>query len=136
MMPPGDPRNWMWEEACATLARAERLHRQFFQPTFSTVQAANWEPPVDIFETERDIWILVALPGVQRPDLEVSIQSGALVVAGIRRLPAEARGAAIRRLEIPHGRFERRVGLPAGQLELSRSELSDGCLVLTLTRLR
>src|SRR4051794_19574393 len=120
-MAPGDPRNWMWEEACATLERAERLHRQFFQPSFSVVQTANWEPPVDIFEIDREIWILVALPGVQTQDLEVSVQSGVLTVAGTRRLPPAARGAAIHRLEIPHGRFERRIGLPAGRLELGRS---------------
>ena len=50
------------------------------------------------------------------------------VVAGLRRLPAAARGAAIHRLEIPHGRFERRIRLPAARLELDRSELANGCL--------
>jgi HSP20 family protein len=131
----GDPRSWMWEEACATLERAERLHRQFFQPTFSAARAPNWEPPVDIFETPREIRICVALPGVQTADLEVSVKSGILVVAGIRRLPIEMRGAAIHRLEIPHGRFERQIRLPAGRLEIGRSELTSGCLVLTLTKL-
>jgi hypothetical protein len=28
-----DPRQWMWGEALDMLARAERLHRQLFQPT-------------------------------------------------------------------------------------------------------
>jgi HSP20 family molecular chaperone IbpA len=131
----GDPRSWMWEEACATLERAERLHRQFFQPTFSAAPA-NWEPPVDILETEREIWIFAALPGVETKDLEVSVESGVLVVAGVRRLPAAMRGAAIHRLEIPHGRFERRIRLPSGRLELGRSELTSGCLVLSLAKLR
>src|SRR3954447_2189653 len=26
------PETWMWAEACATVARAERLHRSFFEP--------------------------------------------------------------------------------------------------------
>jgi hypothetical protein len=26
----GDPRSWMWQEACAIFERAERVHRQFF----------------------------------------------------------------------------------------------------------
>jgi HSP20 family molecular chaperone IbpA len=72
---------------------------------------------------------------VQTADLEVSVKSGILVVAGIRRLPIEMRGAAIHRLEIPHGRFERQIRLPAGRLEIGRSELTSGCLVLTLTKL-
>ena len=132
----GDPRSWMWEEACATLERAERLHRQFFQPAHSPALAPNWEPPVDILETEREIWIFAALPGVETNDLEVSVESGVLVVAGLRRLPASVRGARIHRLEIPHGRFERRIRLPAGHLELGPSELTSGCLVLSLTKLR
>ena len=29
-MPRDDAISWLWPEACATLARAERLHRQLF----------------------------------------------------------------------------------------------------------
>ena len=45
------------------LARAERMHRQFFQPAGSSCAVA-WEPPVDVLETERAVLVLVALPGV------------------------------------------------------------------------
>ena len=45
-----DPKNQMWAEACAMLKQAEALHRQFFEPSR---EAARWEPPVDVFETER-----------------------------------------------------------------------------------
>jgi HSP20 family molecular chaperone IbpA len=133
-MTAGDPRNWMWGEACAMIERAEQMHRQFFQPDLSSVQAVNWEPPVDIFETERELLIVAALPGVEPQDLDVSIEGSLLRVAGQRRLPA-AHGAAIHRLEIPHGRFERRIRLPAARLRLDRSELASGCLFLRLSKL-
>ena len=61
------PNSWMWSEACDMLARAERLHREFFQPVRSGLRTPSWEPPVDIIETERDVLVLVALPGVD-PD--------------------------------------------------------------------
>jgi HSP20 family protein len=54
--------------------------------------------------------------------------------AGLRRLPAEARGAAIRRLEIPYGRFERSIRLPPARFELGQSELASGCLLISLTK--
>jgi HSP20 family protein len=133
-MTAGDPRNWMWGEACAMIERAEQLHRQFFQPDLSSLQAVNWEPPVDIFETARELLIVAALPGVEPQDLDVSIEGSLLIVAGQRRLPA-ARGATIHRLEIPHGRFERRIRLPAERLRLDRSELASGCLFLRLSKL-
>lgn len=129
-----DPRSWMWAEACAMLERADRLNREFFRPGSSSTQVANWEPPLDIYETERELWIIAALPGVERDDLEVSLEGEVLSIAGQRRLPVAARGAAIHRLEIPHGRFERRIRLPAARLKLNRSELANGCLVLTLTK--
>jgi HSP20 family molecular chaperone IbpA len=101
----------MWDEALAMIERAEHLHRRFFEPGFSPLQAALWEPPVDIFETDRELWIVVALPGTKPDDLDVSIDADILRVAGQRRLPAAARAAVIHRLEIPHGRFERDIRL-------------------------
>jgi HSP20 family molecular chaperone IbpA len=116
------------------IARAEQLHRQFFQPGFATMPRAGWEPPVDIFESERELLIVVALPGVESEDIKISSQPGELRVAGMRRLPAAARGTDIQRLEIPHGRFERRIGLPAARWQLGRSTLVNGCLLLNLTK--
>ena len=129
-----DPRNWMWAEACAMIERAEHMHRQFFQPGSAAAPAASWEPPIDVFESEHDLLIVVALPGVDTQDIEISSEGAVLRVAGGRRLPAAVRGTDIVRLEIPQGRFERRIRLPAARWELSRSSLVNGCLLLNLTK--
>jgi len=118
----------MWSEACDQLARAERLHRQFFQPRHS----GAWEPPVDIIETEREVLIFVALPGVSLDKAEAVIDGADLVIAGTRVLPPELRTATIHRLELPQGRFERRVRLPTGRYRDVRRSAADGCLVVTL----
>lgn len=120
--------DWMWSEACDQLARAERLHRQFFQPRHS----GAWEPPVDIIETEREVLIFVALPGVSLDKAEAVIDGADLVIAGTRVLPPELRTATIHRLELPQGRFERRVRLPSGRYRDVRRSAADGCLVVTL----
>jgi HSP20 family protein len=141
-MTAGDPRIFLWAEACAIVDRAERLRRQFFQPNLApnletdvaAVQAANREPPIDLFETRLGLSVIAALPGVEAQDIAISLKSGMLQVAGQRRLPA-TRGAAIHRLEIPYGRFERRIDLPTGRFELHRSALSNGCLLVSLNRL-
>ena len=124
----------MWAEACALIERAERLQRQFFRPSLAGAHQAVWEPPVDIYETERELCVIAALPGVEQRDLEVSIEGDVLVIAGTRRFPTLPGDAVIHRLEIPHGRFERRIRISAGRLRLDRSELLDGCLVLILTK--
>jgi hypothetical protein len=57
-------------------------------------------------------------------------------VAGSRVLPAELRTAVIHRLELPQGRFERRVRLPAGRYAAVRRTMSHGCVLITLEKLR
>ena len=134
-MPRRDIDTWMWAEACDALARAERLHRQFFRLGVPDTRPL-WEPPVDIFETEDELWIVAALPGVEAAQVEISVEHGILVIAGERLAPALRQAAAIHRLEIPQGRFERRIALPPGRFELDRRDIVDGCLTLTLRKLR
>jgi len=130
-----DPRDWMWAEACEFIARAERLHRQFFRPTSLSRRYPVWEPPFDMYETAEAVWLMVALPGVPPERLEIHLESAALTVAGVRPLPAFTRNAVLHRLEIPYGRFERRIELPQGRFELDSHELMHGCLMLALRKL-
>lgn len=131
-----EPRLWMWAEACDVLDRAEKLHRQFFRPAGAAARQPGWEAPIDIFETHRDLWIIVALPGVASDSVSVHVEAGTLVVSGERELPAALRNARIHRLEIPHGRFERRAELPPGRFAMDGTQLTDGCLTLKLRKIR
>jgi len=128
------PRDWMWSEACEMLARAERLHREFFRPVRSAARLPTWEPPVDIMETGRQVLVLVALPGVDPDRVEVAIDGGDLVVAGTRVLPSELRTAMIHRLELPQGHFARRVRLPAGRYDGISRSFVHGCLAITMQK--
>ena len=130
-MPPPNLEAWMWAEACEALARADRLQREFFRPGSAR---PNWEPPVDIFQAGNELWIVAALPGVAAPSVEIGVADGVLTIAGERRPPAPQRDAAIHRLEIPQGRFERRIALPGGSYELTRHDVRDGLLTLVLLR--
>lgn len=129
-----DPRNLMWAEACALLDRAEQLRRQFFEPTRETGCLARWEPPIDILETERQLRIIVALPGVAPEAVQVTTEGGVLTVVAARPLPSFEANAKIVRLEIPYGSFERRIALQLNRLQLSDQELKNGCLVLTFVK--
>jgi HSP20 family protein len=123
----------MWSEACAMLARAEGLHRELFRPTGPSALPA-WEPPVDVLETDQEVLVLVALPGVDPDRVEAAIDGNDLVFAGTRVYPAELRTATIHRLELPQGRFERRVRLPGGRYSAVRRSAADGCLLIRLQK--
>lgn len=139
-MAPRMPR-WMWSDALTMLERAERMHRQFFEPAVGERRHGErrrtvWEPPVDVLETEQEVLIFTALPGVAPETVEAAIEDGELVIAGTRTLPAELRTAIIHRLELPQGSFERRVALPAGRYDLVRRHVANGTLVVSLRKAR
>jgi HSP20 family protein len=132
---PGDEITiWMWSEACRHLAEAEAMHRRFYGIGGDSADF-GWEPPADVFETEREVLIEVALPGVSVDALEVSLQAGVLVVRGERGLPEIPAPAVIRRMELPHGRFQRRIRLASGRYEFAKRQLVDGCLRLVLRKI-
>jgi HSP20 family molecular chaperone IbpA len=122
----------MWGEACEAIERAQRLHRQFFHRSHAM---PYWEAPCDIFETDRALTILIALPGVEPDAIEVSLSAGVLIVGGERPLPRELEQARIHRMEIPHGHFERRIELPPMRFEMSGRHLANGCLTVRLRKL-
>lgn len=130
-----DPRHLMWAEACTLLERAEQLHRQFFEPAREGTLHARWEPPIDVLETEHQLKIVAALPGVAPEAVRVEVEGGILIIAGVRALPSRGEKTNIVRLEIPYGRFERRIALQFSRLELAERELVNGCLVLTFVKL-
>ena len=129
-----DQADWMFSEALDTLARAERMHRHFFHLQRSpTAREPAWEPPIDVLETEREVLIFIALPGVDPDQVNAVIEDGTLVVSGRRILPAELRTAVIHRLELPQGCFERRVPLPPGRYNVRRFA-TKGCVVFSLAK--
>ena len=128
-----DASGWMWAQACELMEQAEGLHRQFFRPAAVQPAQVVWEPPVDLFENESEIVLVVAMPGVSAERIQVVGEPGAIVVRGTRPVPLVP-GLSVRRLEIPYGTFERRILLPSRGLELEPPEVEQGCLILRLRK--
>jgi len=123
---------WMWLQALELAEQAERLHRRFLSYLGPGADAISWEPPVDIQETAEGLSVLCALPGVAPEDIEIRLERAVLTVSAARPLRLVHRDAVIRRLEIPHGRFVRRIALPGAALQLAESRYLNGCLQLRL----
>jgi HSP20 family molecular chaperone IbpA len=120
----------MWSEALRLFERADRLHRQFFLAR----EPASWEPPLDVVESGEELRLQLALPGVSADAVTVAAHTGGIVVSAIRGFPCREREVRIHRVEIPYGRFERRIEFPAHLYELQSKTLLDGILTLTFRR--
>lgn len=130
-----DARAWMLAEAMELLQGAERLQRQFFQ-LGPDRESPSWEPPVDMYVNDREVGLLIALPGVAPERLEITLEEQAIVVFGERSFGTSAGRGSILRMEIPYGRFQRRILLPYGSFRLTDMLLENGCLKITLERLK
>ena len=128
-----NPHSWMWAEACEMLEQAQRLQRQFFRFGHAVEAHPRWEPPVDIVAYGSEVRVMIALPGVAPEHVHVRIEDEVLSVTAIRPLPMSRDTTAVHRLEIPYGRFERRIALPAGTYRLMDQGCANGCLILRLT---
>jgi HSP20 family protein len=127
----------MWGEALSLLEQADRLHRQFFRVAGSET-TPTWEPPVDVVESADRLQIHVALPGVPPDSITIGVEAGGVTVSALRTFPCRETGAHIHRVEIPYGRFERRIALPLDEpympLDLIEKQLADGVLTLTFRK--
>lgn len=124
---------WMWAEACETLSQAERLHQQFFRLGQAAHHAA-WEPPIDLLQHGAQLRVVVALPGVAPEQVKLRLDGDGLFIEAVRVGGLNLEASTIHRLEIPYGRFARRVKLPAGTYELKEKFFRHGCLTLTLIK--
>ena len=125
---------WIWTEALDLLRNGEPAQRRFVARG-SGDGVPCWQPAVDLYEQGDELTLFVALPGVSMRQIEVMVDVDGLVVRGRRPIPSALQHAAIHRLEIPYGRFERRVALPAGRFRVHQQFFEDGCLVLILRHL-
>lgn len=106
---------WIWQRARDLFQHAERVHRNFVQTSLGQTASV---PQVNVVETDDAVWVVCALPGVDEDQVDLRLEGNHLVISG-RRPPLECCiQGEIRVLEMPFGRFERRVALP---LELSFS---------------
>lgn len=129
-------RTWMWSQALRMLDEAQQLGQQFFRPPADQDAAGVWEPPVDVYETDAAWVVLVALPGVPMDRVRFRLDADSLDVTAVREIPSVCKEGAIRRKEIPHGRFHRRLYFREPPRGIVEARIEDGCLLLTLLKPR
>src|SRR5688500_7361492 len=67
----------------------------------------SWSPSINVYRLERRIEVCVDLSGVEKPELDVRVEPGRLVIRGVRRAPEPRRSGEesmrILTMEIDHG---------------------------------
>ena len=90
---------------------------------------------VDMFETDNELVVTSALPGVKAEDLQITITGDALCIKAEARSETTADKANWHRQERQYGACVRSLTLPvAVQTEKAEASLKDGVLTLTLPK--
>ncbi len=75
---------------------------------------STWLPPVDAWETERELVLSFDLPGIAEDKISVELEDNVLTVSGERERDQEETGDRFYRYERRFGTFSRSVTLPQG----------------------
>ncbi len=96
---------------------------------------ADWEPAVDIQETEGEFAVKADLPDVKKEDIKIELQDGVLAIEGERKQEKEEKGKTYHRVERQYGQFVRRFALPS-DVDASKvqADFKDGVLNVHLPK--
>jgi HSP20 family protein len=95
----------------------------------------GFAPALDVHEDKENFVVKVELPGVNKEDVNVSLQDDCLTIAGERKGETKQEDAEVYHTERYFGRFQRTVALPAAVApEKVKAQYKDGVLTITLPK--
>jgi HSP20 family protein len=77
------------------------------------LEEGAWQPPVDIYEDDREVVVKMEVPEVDQKDIQVRIEENVLIIQGERTLEREEKKHNYHRIECFYGSFRRTFALPA-----------------------
>ena len=73
---------------------------------------SGWTPNTDVYETPEGLVVKLEIAGIEKEDLEITLNDRLLLVRGHRKDPCRQRRCTFRQMEIDYGHFERRIVIP------------------------
>jgi HSP20 family protein len=94
-----------------------------------------WAPALDVQEDKDNFQVSLELPGLKREDIQVSLDDGALVISGERKIEPVDEGTIVHRQERYYGKFSRVLTLPSAvAADKVKAAYKDGILTVTLPK--
>ncbi len=97
--------------------------------------AGTWTPNLDVSETDKAIEVRAELPGLDKKDIDISLDRNILTIRGEKRQEKEESGKRYHLLERSYGSFLRTIRLPTEVDEKKlEATFKDGVLKVTLPK--
>ena len=113
----------------------DRLFSDFAQSGGRNGGMADLVPNIDISETDKAIEVSAEMPGLERKDVEISIEDDALTIRGEKTMEDGQKDKNVRHSERSYGVFMRVLRLPPGVDPTSvEATMSNGVLKITVPK--
>ncbi len=106
-----------------------------FWPTTRTLEAEEFMPSLDMYDTEHELIVKCDLPGLKKKDIELNITHNYLTISGERGKEEKVEKANYYRYERSYGKFSRSFELPEGlDIEKAKAHFEDGVLEVKIPK--
>ncbi|WP_142454856.1 Hsp20/alpha crystallin family protein [Gracilimonas mengyeensis] len=104
----------------------------------SGLRNASFIPELNVYETDKEFEVSVALPGMNKNDFELSYESGLLTISGERKMERKENGRRYHRLESRFGKFSRSLPLPGDIIDRDKikAHYENGVLQITVPKIK
>ncbi len=129
-----------WDPFRETISLREAMDRLFEESFIRPSEGASWREgaltiPVDMYETDEDMVVSAAVPGLKPEDVDISITGNTLTLNGEFRSEEEGERGNVHFQERRYGKFQRSMSLPANtNAEEVDAVFEDGVLKITLPK--
>ncbi|NOH02802.1 MAG: Hsp20/alpha crystallin family protein [Chloroflexi bacterium] len=127
-----------WEPAREMMTLREAMDRLFdeaFTRPFSLANG-NWSvPAVDMYQTDNEVVVKAALPGIKADEVQINVTGEVLTIKGETRQENETKQKTYHLREQRWGAFERSIVLPTDVVaDKARADFENGVLTVMLPK--
>jgi HSP20 family protein len=126
-----------WEPMREAMTLREAMDRLFDDAFTRPVEfGGTWQiPAIDLYQTDDEIVVKAALPGMKADEVQISITDNVLTLKGEVKEKTEKKEKAYHLREQRYGAFERSVALPSDVIaDKAQAEFEDGVLTISLPK--
>ncbi|MCP3709504.1 Hsp20/alpha crystallin family protein [Paraburkholderia sp. CNPSo 3274] len=103
---------------------------------FGDFSSSRFQPRIDVVDEGPVLRVSAELPGMEREDLKVSVEDGAIVLQGEKKQDVHSEENGCYRLERAHGRFVRTIPMPEyADPGRALAKFDNGVLTLTIPKM-
>lgn len=126
-----------WDPFSELRATMDRLFDEGFSRPWRLLGTGEYEAsfPLEVSETDQDLEVKAALPGLRPEDVDISIANGVLTIKAEHKEQTEEKKREYYRREIRYGAYQRSLSLPVSvDADHAEATFENGMLKLRLPK--